>query len=161
MPANDLEPRPGRVIATAETDIAMWRLYCAGHPQDAIARRYNCSQATVSRALKRVRDSIPEDPRADMIKREFALINELRVKMIEQMEAPAPPAFSQKGDALVDPRTGAIVEDLTARAAAWDRVLKTSERLAKMLGLDAPTRVQAEVAQVTYVLVDVDDQSLK
>lgn len=44
--------------------------------------------------------------------------------------------------------------------AAIDRLVKVAERRARLLGLDAPTKVEAS-GQVAYVLVSVDDEQLK
>ena len=159
MSTNEIEPYLSD--AFAERDIAMWRMHCAGHPQEAIARRLNVSQSTVSRAIIRVRKAIPREARADAIQRELSLLYEMRAALVDRLNAGSPPAFSQRGDALVDPRNGQIVEDPTEYYAAFSGIMKTMDHVMKMLGLNAPVRAEVAVEQVTYVLVGVDDEALR
>lgn len=160
-------PRPGngegarRARAKdADRDLDIWRAYCDGLTQTAIGRRFNLDQSTVSRIIDRVRDSIPQEDRAAMVRRQVEFLLNMQAEMMVDFHEPLPPAFDKDGNILVD-ENGQVVRDKTGRFAAWDRAVRSARELAKLLGLDAPTRQEIAVAQVTYVLVDVDDQSLK
>lgn len=144
-----------------DRDIEIWKLYCAGHKQQAIAKRFGVSQPTVVRAIQRVKDSIPKEDKQELIRREVALLDRIRAEMMDDFEARLPPAFNQAGRPLVDPETGEIVRDRSSRYAALDRVLRAQAEYRKLLGLDEATKVDANVQQVTYVLLGVDDQALQ
>lgn len=151
----DDEPtRPGRRRGQARhpnRDLEIWRAYCAGSPQDAIARRFGVSQPTVSRAIDRVRKSIPVEDRDALIRREIAFLEWMRTEMIKDFQAELPPAFDQKGNALEHPETGELVRDATNRYAAFDRALRAQAEFRKLLGLDAPTSSKVDVDQRTEV----------
>lgn len=149
-----------RVRHLTDQDLEIWRLYCAGHTQEALGRRFGLDQANISRTIKKVRDSIPDEGKQEIVKREVAFLDAIRAQLMADFEAPLPPAFNQAGRPLVDPETGEIVRDKASRYAALDRALKSVERYARLLGLDQPAKVEAEVTTVTYVLLGVDEEAL-
>jgi hypothetical protein len=57
--------------------------------------------------------------------------------------AELPPAYSN-GRPIVD-EDGVIVRDAGPRMAALDRIVKVEDRLAKLLGLDAPVKADVTV----------------
>lgn len=155
------ERKGGEVERLSDRDVGIWRAYCGGATQEAIARRFKISQPTVHRAIQRVRDSIPAEDKEALVKREIAFLDRMRDEMIADFEAALPPAFDQKGNALRDPETGKYVRDSSVRFAAFDRALRSAERLAKLLGLDAPARVETASQSVSYILLGVDDSALR
>jgi len=56
-----------------------------------------------------------------------------------------------------DPTSGGLLEDDAPILAAADRILKVLERRAKLHGLDAPTKVQAQVASVRVTVDGAED----
>lgn len=145
--------QPGR-------DVEIWRAYCGGATQEAIARRLNVNQATVSRAIDRVRKSIPDEDKAELVQREIAFLNAMRDEMMADFAAPPPPAFDQKGNALEDPETGEYVRDPSARYAAYDRALRSHERLCRLLGLDAPAKVDVDGKQEVRFVIEIESYDM-
>ena len=61
------------------------------------------------------------------------------------------------GQVVFDPTSGGLLEDDAPILAAADRILKVLERRAKLHGLDAPTKVQAQVASVRVTVDGAED----
>jgi transcriptional regulator with XRE-family HTH domain len=134
-------------------DVEIWRAYCSGSTQEAIASTFGVTQPTVSRAVERVRASIPQEDKVELVRREVAFLDRMRAEIIQDFEAEPPPMFDQRGRAVYNPLTGQTVPDLSNRMAAFDRAIRSHERLSKLLGLDAPAKVDAAVTgEVRYVL---------
>ena len=150
-----------RTRRLSDRDLEIWRAYCSGVTQETIGRRFGLDQSVISRTIQKVRDSIPEEDRQALVKREVAFLDRIRAELMADFEAPLPPAFNQAGRPLVDPTTGEIVRDRASRYAALDRALKAVERHAKMLGLDQPAKVEASGTVVQYILLGVDDEELR
>lgn len=133
-----LEGRNGRI----------WQLTVNGWTQDRIAEELGINQATVSRAIAAVRASIPEVVKTEAFVRELEFLDKLRAVAVEIMELPAAPVTVGKdGDVLYDPETGTLVRDYGGKLAAMDRAVKIGERYAKLLGLEAPTKVDMTVQE--------------
>lgn len=135
QPQDRLEGRNGDV----------WRAHVSGATQEAIAAKLGVSQATVSRIIAQVRDTIPAPVKEHLVTREMDFLDGLRAEMMELAAKPPPPAFSQRGIPLVDPDTGQIVRDASTQLAAIDRAVKLHERMSKILGLEAPSRAEVAV----------------
>jgi DNA-binding transcriptional regulator LsrR (DeoR family) len=105
---------------------AIWQAYVRGSSQDSIAAKFGISQQRVSQVIREVRDSIPEETKAQIIAAEAELLRTVRVKvmdLIEVTEGSEPKVFLD----------------------AVDRLIRVSERQARLLGLDAATKVEANV----------------
>jgi len=61
------------------------------------------------------------------------------------------------GQVVFNPESGGLLEDDAPILAAADRILKVLERRAKLHGLDAPTKVQAQVASVRVTVDGAED----
>ena len=61
------------------------------------------------------------------------------------------------GSVVFDPESGGLMEDDAPVLAAIDRMIKIVERRAKLYGLDAPTKVQAEVQNVRVTVEGAED----
>lgn len=121
----------------------IWRAYVAGKTQDAIAAEFGLSQRRVSDIIAEVRETIPPEDRAHLVQREADFLDEMRQVVLELVQGPPIPAYSN-GRPILMP-DGSIAEDHSGRLAAWDRAIKAHERLAKLLGLDAAAKVEATV----------------
>lgn len=130
----------------------VWRAYLNGATQDAIAARYDLSQARVSQILADVRTSIPEPVIADIRQAEADRIAALYEETLTIMRAHHPVISLQRGEVIPG------VEDAGPKLAAINTALKIHERVAKTYGLDAATKMETS-AQVkfTYEGVDVSD----
>lgn len=130
-----------------------WRLHVEGRTQDSIAKEYGVDPSTVSRALKQVRDSIPETVREDEITRSLEFLHQLQAGAMEIYRlTPAPVTVGKDGDWLYDPeKTGPdgkplLVRDYSMRIRAGEYALKIQESARKLLGLDAAQRVDHTVS---------------
>lgn len=135
-----LEGRNGRI----------WQMTIRGKTQEAIAEELGIDQSTVSRAIASVRASIPEVDKAQAFQRELEFLDVLRDMSLEIAAMPAAPVTAGKdGEVVYDPETGAIVRDYSGKLAAVDRAVKMHERYAKLLGLEAPSKVDVSVTEQT------------
>lgn len=130
---------------------AIWTAHTSGATQEAIAATHGISQQRVSQILADVRAQIPEEDRADLVRREVDLLDRLRREVLELWDAPPKPAYSN-GRMMVD-EDGLPIPDHSARLAAVDRAVRLHERLSKLVGLDA--------AQKTEATVKVDPEDLE
>lgn len=86
-----------------------------------------------------IRRSLTEEDREQVRQIELAKLDELEREAWRILEANYY-AYTPKG--LIKGPEGRYLEDSAPVLAAMDRILKIQERRAKMLGIDAPTRVQ-------------------
>lgn len=128
----------------------IWRAYCSGKTQEAISKEHGISQSRVSQIINEVRASIPEVDKAQVFQRELDFLDQLRAMSLEIAHMPAAPVTAGKdGDVVLDPETGAVVRDYGGKLAAMDRAVKMHERYAKLLGLEAPSKVDVSVIEQT------------
>lgn len=128
----------------------IWRAYCNGKTQEALAREFGISQSRISQIINEVRASIPEVDKAQAYQRELDFLDTLRGMSMEIAAMPAAPVTAGKdGNVVLDPETGAVVRDYGGKLAAMDRAVKMHERYAKLLGLEAPTKVDMTVQEQT------------
>lgn len=139
----------------------IWRDYIRGMTQEALAEKYKISQQRVSQVIARVRDSIPESTREELIQREIEFLDRLSAEVMELWDQQAAPVTVGKdGDVLYDPETGELVRDHGGRLRALETALKVRQRMAELLGLNAPTKLQTD-GTVRYVVEGVDMESLR
>jgi DNA-binding transcriptional regulator LsrR (DeoR family) len=110
----------------AGRDGEIWQAYFRGATQDELAAKHGISQQRVSQIIAEVRDNIPEETKAQAILGEVELLRAVRARVVELLEA---------SDG-VEPK---LFLD------AVDRFVRVSERQARLLGLDAATKVEANV----------------
>lgn len=122
----------------------IWRLWCGGMTQAAIAERFEISQTRVSEIVAAVRAEIPEPDRAALMTRELDFLDQAREAFMELANADLPPMFTKDGGILFDEK-GGVVRDVSTRLAALEAALRTGDRLAKRIGLDAAAKVNVGV----------------
>lgn len=121
---------------------ALWREHCRGATQEALAEKYGVSQATVSNAIRAVADGIPQQERAEIIAQEVDFFRDMRMQLLEVFDQAAAPVTAGKdGDLVRDPATGEYVRDHTGRLNAARMALQYSERMHKLLGLEAAMKL--------------------
>lgn len=125
----------------------MWRRSVEGWTQTQIGEHYGISQPAVSERLSRYRRALPETPRETVFQRELDRLDALMRPLLDLVNGRPPPAYSN-GRAMKD-ENGELVPDYSVMLSAVDRVVKVQDRLAKMLGLDAPARAEVHVEAVT------------
>ena len=133
-----LEGRNGRI----------WRDYCRGANQVTLAERYELSQARISQIINEVRDTLGEEVRSETIQSEAELLRTLRDEILAEVyDADAiPVTVGKDGDILRDPDTGEIVRDHGGRLAALDRADRLTQRLHRLLGIDAPAKLDLNLS---------------
>lgn len=112
----------------------IWRAYVRGKTQEEIAEKYGLTQPAVSNAISRVRDSIPQVEREQLIKEEIDLFRHLRDKVLELWDADAPNLVSNG-------RVMDGIKDHGGRLAALARAESLSARLHRITGIEATQKV--------------------
>lgn len=127
---------------------AIWLGHIKGRTQEALAAEFNLSQQRVSQIIAAVAASIPEEDKIALRKREIDFLDHLRTRALDISELAAAPVTAGKdGDVVLDPETGAVVRDYSGQLAAMREARAAHERLTKLLGLDAPTKVDVTVQE--------------
>lgn len=127
---------PVRNEQTAE----MWAAWVGGKSQIDIAREHNITQQSVSERLCRFREQLPDPERDTVLRRCLDQIDLLQKPLLDLVSGTPPPAYSN-GRAMKDDE-GKAVPDWSVIISAATSVLRTQERLAKFLGLDAPAKAE-------------------
>lgn len=122
----------------------IWKMTVMGKTQEAIAEHFGIDQSRVSQIIAEVRAAIPPLDKEALVQREIDFLETIRDRTEDLALMELPPAFSQKGEMLVD-RNGNPVLDTAGRVSALKLHLDIQARLAKMVGLEAPTKVDATV----------------
>jgi transcriptional regulator with XRE-family HTH domain len=104
----------------------IWQAYVRGATQEELADRYTLSQQRISQIIAEVRDNMPEETLADIVTREAELLSVVRSKVVGLIET----AENSEPKVFLD---------------AVDRLVRISERNARLLGLDAATKVEANI----------------
>jgi hypothetical protein len=124
---------------------AIYQAYILGTTQEELAARHGIDQTRVSQIIAEVRASIPEEDLAAARTDHLDVLRRLTAVAAEIMEEPLPPAYSN-GKPVLD-EDGRMVRDASSRLAALDRIVKATERMAKVLGLDAPVKADVTVSE--------------
>lgn len=127
----------------------IWRAYCRGATQADLADKHALSQQHIGEIIDKVADSIPERDRRRLIAEEVDFFRALRVQVLEEVwgAKPAPVTAGKDGDIVRDPEDGSIVRDHAGRLAGLDRAVKLSERMHKLLGLEAAMKLDVGVGE--------------
>lgn len=135
-------------------DWEIWKKWTQGKPQVALSAEYQISQQRVSQIVRTVRDSIPQETRDELVRRELDLWNALRAEVLEEIYGakPAPVTAGKDGDLVRDPETQEIVRDHGGRLAGLKMALNISESLRRMLGADAAQKVDVNVGEEAAAL---------
>jgi len=124
-------------------DGQIWRAYLLGTTQTTLAEEHGISNQRVSQIIAACRAECA-DPELSTARQEHLEVTRMLTKTaVEIMETPVPPAYSN-GRPILD-EDGRMVRDYSTRLAALDRVAKMQERMAKVLGLDAPVKAEVVV----------------
>jgi len=124
---------------------SIYRAYILGTTQEELAELHGISQERVSQIVREVVASIPEEDLAERRKRSLDVLDVVGREMAAIMDAPAAQAYSNGRPMVND--DGSPILDYGSRMAAADRLVKITERQAKLLGLDAATKVDVAVSE--------------
>ena len=140
-----------------DRDYDIWQSHCRRETHQSIADRYTISRQRVDQIVKAMGGQVSPEARGDMIARTVQLYDEWLFETTKILAADPIPAFSNGRAILLDDGTPAL--DHSGRLAALQTGLKITESWRKMLGLDAATKVESDVA-VRYEVVGVDIDKL-
>ena len=129
-----------------ERNLSMWRDWCSGMTQDAIAEKYGITRGRVSQVMTEVRSSLPEADVKALVLRELGMAEDIRSRALFIADLGPTPAYSN-GKRMEDDN-GDAVQDYSTVLSALDRVMKAGERVSKLLGLDAAQKVEATVTSL-------------
>lgn len=139
---------PDPVSVRRERDTRIWRRHCSGMHATDIAVSEGLTAATVRKILKQYRVPVGSEDAENYRIAFIAQLDRLRQMMAELIETPPPPAFSNSGALLVDQR-GVPVLDHSARIAATRTIADLISRQARILGVEAPAKVDVSMAVTT------------
>lgn len=125
LPNPSLAGRNGRI----------WKEYCRGATQEELAEKYVLSQQRVSQIINQIRDETPFEERDALVKQEVDLLRDLRKDVLELWDKPPNKAYAANGRELEG------VEDHSGRIAAVKTAETLTARLHRVLGLDAPAKL--------------------
>ncbi|HEU4753929.1 MAG TPA: sigma factor-like helix-turn-helix DNA-binding protein [Armatimonadota bacterium] len=126
----------------------IWRLYCRGWTQERIAQEFEISQQRVSQIIRQVRDSLPQQTREEVAAEILDFLREARTIAMDLVEMNGAPVTAGKdGEVVRDPETGEVVRDFSGRLRALETAGKFAEWERRMLGIDAPSRLDVNVGE--------------
>ena len=131
-----------RTLETAERDAEIARLRGTGMTYQQIGDRLGVSKQTAYEGFRRALKDIVREPTQETIDLELDRLDLLWRTALTVMAGRH--VMAQNGRIVRDDK-GEPIEDPRPHLAAIDRALKVMERRARLLGLDAPTRVDARI----------------
>lgn len=128
-----------------ERNAEVMRLKARGRTNAEISREFGIGQQRVGDIIRaEIQRTMGEEDREAVRQVELAKLDELEREAWKVLEG-THLAYTQKGlvkTPLDENGEPAYLQDPMPVLAAMDRILKIQERRAKMLGIDAPTRIQ-------------------
>ena len=145
-------------IKQAERRAEVLRLRLDGHTLQAIGDRLGIRADSVHDIITRALRDMTKEPAGQLLDLELARLDSLYVEAMNVLRSFTPllhngkivqiPVINRDGEIVKDPETGhpltCIAEDKAARLASIAAAVRVMERRAKLTGLDAPSRMQAD-----------------
>lgn len=126
---------------TAELRAEAYRLKLRGFSDRAAGDRMGVSHTTIQNWTKQEVDERVLPLADELRKVQLERLGEMRQSALEVLERFH---YTVSHGKVIKDDDGAPLEDDTPRLAAIDRLLRVEERIAKLMGLDAPTRSEIE-----------------
>jgi AraC-like DNA-binding protein len=114
-----------------------------GYTYQLIANEFGCSVSTAHGMVRRAVDELPTEGAAEVRKIELEKIDNAERYLQSVIQNP-PPKISASGRIVKDEQ-GNVVVDEGARMDAVNGILKAQAARARLLGLNAPTKIQEEI----------------
>jgi hypothetical protein len=145
-------------IKQAERRAEVLRLRLDGMTLAAIGERLGIRADSVHDIITRALASMAKEPAEELLGLELARLDSLYAEAMNVLRSFTPllhngkvvqiPVINRDGEIVKDPDTGqpltCIAEDKAARLAAIAAAVRVMERRSRLLGLDAPSRMQAD-----------------
>lgn len=152
MPSQDVETRDREIV----------RLKLAGYSITEIASHFGLSPDTVSGIYWSAISAVPIQSVTNYRMESLERLDRMR-RQLNEIAAGKYVTVSQ-GQVVraVNPATGVNepVPDIAPNIAALEKLLAVETRQAKLLGLDAPARVEMDVQSILYEIVGVPTEAL-
>ena len=146
-------------IKQAERRAEVLRLRLDGHTLQAIGDRLGIRADSVHDIITRALRSMTKEPAEELLNLELARLDSLYAEAMNSVRAFTPvlhngkvvqiPVIDSNGQVVKDPETGhpltCIAQDRQPVLAGIACAVRLLERRAKLLGLDAPVRTQAQL----------------
>lgn len=127
---------------------SIWREYCRGATMEALGEKYGISKQRVKEIVDQVRDSVPTETRGEVVREMVDWLRQTRIEIMELWDKDGAPVTAGKDGFVVrDPETEAVVRDHTGRLNAAKVALAFAEREAKLLGADAPAKLDLNTGE--------------
>jgi hypothetical protein len=162
-------------IKQAERRAEVLRLRLDGMTLAAIGERLGIRADSVHDIITRALASMAKEPAEELLGLELARLDSLYAEAMNVLRSFTPllhngkviqiPVINRDGEIAKDPDTGqpltCIAEDKAARLAAIAAAVRVMERRSRLLGLDAPSKMQADLSvstdkEKTYDLSKLD-----
>jgi hypothetical protein len=151
----------GTMLRTMEHGEVAWHLHCQGWSWERISRyfkddpdRPNLARQDVGEIIHDWRDNhVREDDRAEIRKAVMSGVMHMLSQASELMDSEPVPAYSNGRPILMPDGTPA--EDHSGRIAAMNTALKVYDRIARMVGLDAPSQVDVHISAAAQEQAEV------
>lgn len=125
----------------AEQRAEAYRLKLRGLSDREVARRLGVSHTTIQNWTREEAESIVMPLAAELRKVQLERLGEMRQAALEVLERFH---YTVSHGRLITDVDGEPLEDDAPRLQAIDRLLRVEERIAKLMGLDAPSRAEVE-----------------
>jgi hypothetical protein len=143
MPRLSKAQQAAELSRLADRRAEAYRLHCQGWTQAKIGLALGVSREVVSVDLRIHRSTIPPEDLARVRQDHIRQLAQLRESMYELSQMDGAPVTSGKdGDVVRDPDTNQVVRDYSLRVAATKETRALIEREAKLLGVDATSKVE-------------------
>jgi DNA-binding CsgD family transcriptional regulator len=150
-------------IKQTERRAEVLRLRLDGHTLQAIGDRLGIRADSVHDIITRALRDMTQEPSGQLLSIELARLDSLYVEAMNVLRSFTPllhngkivqiPVINRDGEIVKDPDTGhpltCIAEDKAARLASIAAAVRVMERRAKLIGLDAPSKMQADLTVST------------
>lgn len=148
-----------RAVRDAQRRAEMLSLRLEGLTLEQIGERMGVGKPTVSRVISNALATHTREPAEELISLELGRCDVLLTEAMQTVKAFHPlvsagrvvsaPMLDSNGQPVRNPETGdvltRVLEDKAPKLAAIHTAVKVMERRAKLLGLDAPSRMQADL----------------
>ena len=149
-----------RVSRHSWRDVDIYEKRMRGATLAQLAEEYGLHSSRISQICVEVRRNLPDRAKEELVKISFDQLESLRDEVLNLARMPgAPVTAGQHGDVLIDPETEEVVRDYGGRLRALQEAHRLILSKNKMLGLDAPDRVETS-GSVRYEVVGVDTSAL-
>lgn len=139
-------------------DVEIYERSMRGERTSDLAREYSLSDGRISQIVTEIGRNMPEVDIAHLRALSASRLEFMQNEVIRLAKMDAAPAFTQRGDLILD-ENGEVVRDYSTRLRALAEMRAIDAQFSKRFGLDAPTQSEVK-ATVNYEIVGVDPEAM-